>query len=756
MVPGTAVNQPITVRVTASKSGFTSVNKTSAPTSAVTAGQIIPGTPTISGSAQVGQVLTANTGSWSPNPDTFTYQWKAAGTNITNATNATLTIPADALGKTITVVVTGAKTGYTTVSRESSATATVVAATGTLTTAVPTISGTAAVGELLTANAGTWGPAPVDLTYQWKSAGTNISGATSSVLEIPATSLGQTITVTVTGTKTGYTTASQTSIATAAVVAGTLSAPTPTITGSAVVGSMLTANPGTWGPSPVALTYQWKSNGTNITGATTATLTIPAASLGQTITVVVTGTKTAYTTASKESAATATVTNPIGTLTTSVPTISGTARVDSTLTANAGTWGPAPVDLTYQWKSNGTAISGATATTLVVPAASLGQTITVTVTGTKTGYTTASQTSVATAAVVAGVLTSSTPTITGTAQVGSTLTANAGTWGPTPVTLDLPVEGRRHRHLGCHRIDLPAHRCPGRQDHHRRGHRHQDRLHHRHQGECGHGRRGAGRDRQHLRAGPRDRLDAGQRHRHLPVPSGGRHLDPELPGRRGARGQRQLQLHAGTGGPIRPAVHHLRFAAVQLRPTANGAVLAAVVPLGQQCGRRHTGRAHGRSPVCEPANRVHDGGQRRYGRRVVRLREADDLRHRGRRADPDRCRRLVVPGSDHGDPAMECGRGRDFRRHRHQLSRDHGGTGQEDHRHRDRLGLRLHTTSATSDPTATVPAAQVSGPIPTISGTAAVGATLTAIAGTWTPAPSTWRTSGSRTAQRSPAPPRRH
>ena len=233
-------------------------------------------------------------------------------------------------------MVTGAKTGYTTVSRESSATATVVAATGTLSTAVPTISGTSAVGELLTANAGTWGPAPVDLTYQWKSAGANISGGTSSVLEIPATSLGATITVTVTGTKTGYTTASQTSIATAAVAAGTLFGPTPMISGSAVVGSMLTANPGAWGPSPVALTYQWKSNGSNITGATTANLTIPAASLGQTITVVVTGTKTAYTTASKESAATATVANPIGTLTTSVPTITGTAKVGSTLTANAG------------------------------------------------------------------------------------------------------------------------------------------------------------------------------------------------------------------------------------------------------------------------------------------------------------------------------------------------------------------------------------------------------------------------------------
>src|SRR6185312_13435509 len=157
VVPGTALNQPITVRVTASKSGFTSVTKTSAPTAAVNPGQITTGTPTITGTAQVGQTLTANTGSWSPVPDTFTYQWRAAGTNITGSTSSTLTVPADALGKTITVVVTGSKTGYTTASRESSSTAVVVAATGTLTTAVPTVAGTAAVGEVLTANPGTWG-----------------------------------------------------------------------------------------------------------------------------------------------------------------------------------------------------------------------------------------------------------------------------------------------------------------------------------------------------------------------------------------------------------------------------------------------------------------------------------------------------------------------------------------------------------------------------------------------------------------------
>ena len=65
-----------------------------------------------------------------------------------------------------------------------------------------------------------------------------------------------------TGSKTGFTSVTQTSAATAAVVPGTLTGPTPTITGTASVGATLTATPGTWAPAPVALAYQWKSNGT--------------------------------------------------------------------------------------------------------------------------------------------------------------------------------------------------------------------------------------------------------------------------------------------------------------------------------------------------------------------------------------------------------------------------------------------------------------------------------------------------------------
>ncbi|WP_461187535.1 peroxidase family protein [Arthrobacter sp. Z4-13] len=94
-----------------------------------------------------------------------------------------------------------------------------------LVTAAPTITGTPAVGAVLRANTGVWGPAPVTLAYQWLANGTAINGATASSYTLKAGDAGKAITVRVTGSKTGYATASQTSAAvTAANVAGILTA----------------------------------------------------------------------------------------------------------------------------------------------------------------------------------------------------------------------------------------------------------------------------------------------------------------------------------------------------------------------------------------------------------------------------------------------------------------------------------------------------------------------------------------------------
>lgn len=79
---------------------------------------------------------------------------------------------------------------------------------------VPTIAGDPSVGKTLTANAGIWGPEPVTLAYQWSADGTPIAGAKTSTLALSTEHVGKAITVSVTGTKTGYPTVTKTSIAT--------------------------------------------------------------------------------------------------------------------------------------------------------------------------------------------------------------------------------------------------------------------------------------------------------------------------------------------------------------------------------------------------------------------------------------------------------------------------------------------------------------------------------------------------------------
>ena len=86
------------------------------------------------------------------------------------------------------------------------------------------------------------------------------------------------------------------------------------------------------------------------------------------------------------------------------PTITGTAKVGSTLTASRGTWNPTDATLAYQWKADGVAIAGATSTTLKPPLAQVGKRITVQVTASRRGYASVAALSAATAAVLPGVL----------------------------------------------------------------------------------------------------------------------------------------------------------------------------------------------------------------------------------------------------------------------------------------------------------------------------------------------------------------
>jgi hypothetical protein len=81
-----------------------------------------------------------------------------------------------------------------------------------------------------------------------------------------------------------------------------ITGPTPKISGTLKVGQTLDAIRGTWTPSPVTLSFQWKRGGANISGATGKTYTLNAADEGHTITVAVTGKRTNYTSVTKVSA----------------------------------------------------------------------------------------------------------------------------------------------------------------------------------------------------------------------------------------------------------------------------------------------------------------------------------------------------------------------------------------------------------------------------------------------------------------------
>ena len=187
------------------------------------------GTPTISGMAQVGETLTADTSGIGDDDGlanvTFSYQWIASDgavdIDITSATVSSYT-PVDAdEGQTIQVQVSFTDDAGNDESLTSAATAPVPARPNTPATGAPTIGGTAQVGETLTADtsgiADADGLTNVTYSYQWLGDDTDIAGATSSTYTLAETDEGKTIKVRVSFTDDRGNSETGTSAATAVV-----------------------------------------------------------------------------------------------------------------------------------------------------------------------------------------------------------------------------------------------------------------------------------------------------------------------------------------------------------------------------------------------------------------------------------------------------------------------------------------------------------------------------------------------------------
>ena len=261
------------------------------------------GAPTISGTVQVGEALTANTSGIADadglSSVQYEYQWLADDSDISGATNGTYSLAAADEGKAIRVQVSFTDDADNEETLTSAATDAVVAAATPNSPAIgaPTISGTAQVGETLTANtsgvADADGLSNVQYEYQWLADDAEIAGASGSAYTLTDSEESKAIKVEVTFTDDAGNDESLTSAATDAVAAAsTPNSPAtgvPTISETAQVGETLTADTSgiadVDGLSNVQYEYQWLADDAEISGATGLTYTLAAADEGKTINV---------------------------------------------------------------------------------------------------------------------------------------------------------------------------------------------------------------------------------------------------------------------------------------------------------------------------------------------------------------------------------------------------------------------------------------------------------------------------------------
>jgi Concanavalin A-like lectin/glucanases superfamily/Ig domain of plant-specific actin-binding protein len=214
---GMTLRVSVTARNAAGSGRATSRRSRVVPASADTGGvqptlPTVASSPTVSGTAQAGQALTASPGIWNGTPPiAYAYQWERCDPSgldcgqIADAASSAYAVSGVDVGTTIRAVVTATNSAGS-VSARSAVTPTVRAAnTPPANTSPPTITGAARQGQTLTANPGTWsGTQPINYTFQWQDCDSNgahctaISGATAPTYRPTSTDVGRTLRLTVT------------------------------------------------------------------------------------------------------------------------------------------------------------------------------------------------------------------------------------------------------------------------------------------------------------------------------------------------------------------------------------------------------------------------------------------------------------------------------------------------------------------------------------------------------------------------------
>lgn len=402
------VGARVRVRVGASNAGG-GASATSDPSGVVARDPArATGTPSLTGTAREGEILTAGTTTFSGTaPLTYAVQWQRCDDqgegcgDIPGATGTQRVLTAADRGSTLRALVTASNSaGSDTATTPLSAVVAMAPPRGTILPAVTPNTGLKD-GRLLTATEGAWaGSEPMELAYRWQRcapAGTGctpIEGAGESTYRLVTADVGHTVRVVVTAVN-GAGSATQASVVTGVV--GTnppVNDSAPTISGVAQDGDELRVDEGTWsGLVPFTTTFKWwrcdagGEDCAEIPGATGSVYRLGHDDVDLTVRAQVVqanaGGSTGVMSAPSAVVIPAPPTNVV------VPQVLGGAAVGKLLTADPGQWHGTPeLVYAYQWQrcaADGSAcadIPGATASSYLLTMADDEQSVQVVVTAT--------------------------------------------------------------------------------------------------------------------------------------------------------------------------------------------------------------------------------------------------------------------------------------------------------------------------------------------------------------------------------------
>ena len=321
---GADVGKRIRVAVRATNEGGTSDPSYSAATDTVVASRpvlVSGGSPSISGTAKVGETLHGYQGSWRNEPTSYEYSWLACPESgpceaITGATTTTFVPTEEEIDDTIAFRVVAANPAGSSAPATSTQTAPVLPRVPSILTR-PSIGGTPVEGQTLTLQRGTWTNDPTAYEQQWYrcddgGACAVIDGATGETYVPVADDVDQRVVV----WERASNAAGAGAWATSEPVRITHGPPAnigpPTIDGTAVEDERLSADSGAWSNAPTSYAYQWlRCTGTDtctdIEDATGRTYDVSHADVGSTLAVDVTATNSGGSGGPERSAPTATV-----------------------------------------------------------------------------------------------------------------------------------------------------------------------------------------------------------------------------------------------------------------------------------------------------------------------------------------------------------------------------------------------------------------------------------------------------------------